>query len=41
MNNWVFGKTMENARKRQNIKLVNYFVSEPNYYSMKWFPDKN
>ena len=37
MNNVVFGKTMENARKHRNIKLVtterrrNYLVSEPNY----------
>ena len=39
MNNTVFGKTMENARKYRAIKLVtterrrNQFVSEPNYYT--------
>ena len=37
MNNSVFGKTMENIRKRKDIKLVinykrrNYLVSESNY----------
>ena len=41
MNNAVFGKTMENVRKHQNIKLVrndnkrNKLVSEPNYHTMK------
>ena len=41
MNNVVFGKTMENVRKRRDIKLVktdckrNRLVSEPNYHTMK------
>ena len=41
MNNAVFGKTMENARKHRDIKLVktdykrNKLVSEPNYHTMK------
>ena len=40
MNNAVFGKTMENIRKRRNIKLVttdkrrNKLVSEPNYHTI-------
>ena len=43
MNDAVFGKTMENVRKRRNIKLVttewrrNYLVLEPNYHSTKFF----
>ena len=43
MNNSVFGKTMENVRKHRDIKLVttdkrrNRLVSEPNYYTTKWF----
>ena len=43
MNNAVFGKTMENVRKRRDIKLVtadkriNQLVSEPNYHTTKWF----
>ena len=43
MNNAVFRKTMENVRK--HIKLVttekrrNYFVSEPNYYTTKFFTE--
>ena len=43
MNNAVFGKTMENARKHTDIELVtterrrNYLVSEPNYHTKKFF----
>ena len=46
MVNSVFGKTMENLRKRTNIKLVNNakdymkLVSRPNFVSQKIF-DKN
>ena len=42
MNNAVFRKTMKNARKHRNIKLVtierrrNYLVSEPNYHTTKF-----
>ena len=45
MNNAVFGITMENVRKRRSIKLVaterrkNYVVSEPNYYTTKFFTE--
>ena len=45
INNLVFGKTMENMRKRINIKLVtterrrNYLVSEPNYHTTKFFTE--
>ena len=45
MNNAVFEKTMENVRKHRDIKFVtterrrNYFVSEPNYNSTKWFSE--
>ena len=41
MNNAVFGNTMENVRKRRDIKLVksdkkrNKLVSEPNFHTMK------
>ena len=44
-NNAVFGKTMENVIRHRNIKLVtterrrNYLVSEPNYYTTKFFTD--
>ena len=40
MNNSVLGKTMENIRKRRDIKLVttdkkrSKLVSEPNYYAI-------
>ena len=45
MNNAVFGKTMGNVRKHRDIKLVaterlkNYLVSEPNYYTTKFFSE--
>ena len=41
MNNYVFGKTMENVRNHRDIKLVttnkqrNKLVSEPNYHTIK------
>ena len=42
MNNAVFGKTMENERKYRDIKFVrrNQLVSERNYHTTKWFPEK-
>ena len=45
MINSIFGKTMENVRKRRDIKLVttdrrrNQLVSEPNYHTTKYFSD--
>ena len=45
MNNAVFGKTMENVRKRRDIKRVtierrrNYLVSEPNFHTTKFFTE--
>ena len=44
MNNSVFGKTMENVRKRRDIKLVttdkrNKLVSEPNQHTAKRFSE--
>ena len=45
MNNAVFGKTMENVRKHRDIELItidkkrNQFVSEPNYYTKKYFSE--
>ena len=45
MNNAVFGKPIENVRKRRHIKLVtagrrkNYLVSEPNYHTTKFFTE--
>ena len=44
MNNAVFGKTMENVRKRRDIKLVttdkkSHLVSEPNYHRTKRFSE--
>ena len=43
MNNYVFGKTMENVKKHRDIKLVTtdirktYLVSEPNFQTQKCF----
>ena len=45
MNNFIFGKTMENVRKHIDIKLVttdekrNKLVSEPNYHTTKRFSE--
>ena len=45
MNNSVFGKTMENVRNHRHIKLVTTnkerikLVSDPNYYTTKWFSE--
>ena len=45
MNNAVFGETVENVRKHRDIKLItterrrNYFVSEPNYQTTKFFTE--
>ena len=45
MNNSVFGKTMENVRKHEDIKLVttedkrSKLVSEPNYHPTKYFSE--
>ena len=45
MNNFVFGKTMENVRKHRDIKLAttdkrrNQLISEPNYHTTKWFSE--
>ena len=45
MNIAVFGKTMENLRKHEDIKLVttgkrrNWLVSELNYHTTKWFSE--
>ena len=45
INNSVFGKTMENVRKRRDIKLVttdkdrSKLVSEPNYHTTKYFSE--
>ena len=47
MNNAVFRKVMENVRKYRGIKLVtterrrNYLVSEPNYYTTKFFTENS
>ena len=43
INNFVFGKTIENVRKQRDIKLITTdkrrkkLVSEPNYHSHKNF----
>ena len=45
MNNYVFGKTMENVRNHRDIKLVTIeeiimkLVSEPNYHTTKPFSE--
>ena len=45
MNNAVLGKGMKNLKKHRNIKLVtterrrNYLLSEPNYYTTKFFAE--
>ena len=45
MNNVVFGKPMDNARKHRDIKLVTterkrtYLVSEPNFHTTKSFTE--
>ena len=45
MNNAMFRKTMENVKKRRNIKLVtterkrNYLVSKQNYRIIKFFTE--
>ena len=45
MNNFVFGKTMENVRKHNDIQLVttdkrrNYLVSETNHHTIKCFSE--
>ena len=45
MNNVGFGKSIENVRKRRDIKLVttkrrrDYLVSEPNCHSTKFFTE--
>ena len=45
MKNAAFGKTMENARKHRNVKLVaterrkGYLVTKPNYYTKKYFTE--
>ena len=45
MNSSVFGKTMENATKHGDVKLLkiekrkNYLVLEPNYRTIKFFTE--
>ena len=47
MNNAVFGKTMENARKQRDIQLGtterrgNYLASEPNYHTANIFTENS
>ena len=46
LNNWIYGKSIENQRKRMNVKLINdrrmyqRCVNKPNFISSKIF-DKN
>ena len=46
MNNSVFGKTMENIRKRWDTKLIttdkrrDQLVSEPNHHKTKYFSEE-
>ena len=45
MNNYAFGKTMENVRNHRDITLLttdkrrNQLVSEPNYWEIKGFSE--
>ena len=45
MNNAVLGEITENIRRYRDVKLVtrerrrNYFVSEPNYHTTKFFTE--
>ena len=46
MNDSVFGKNMENVRKKQWYQIcnnwkkkMNYLVSEPNYHNKKFFTE--
>ena len=44
MNNAFFWITMENVRKRRDVKFVtterrNYLVSEPNFHTTKFFTE--
>ena len=45
MNNSDFGKTMENVRKRRDIRLItadkrtNQLISEPNYQAPKYYSE--
>ena len=45
MNNYIFGKTMEDVSKQRDIKLAttdkrrNQWVSEPNNHTTKWFSE--
>ena len=47
MNNSVFGKTMENLRKRVNVKLVNNkvklskVIAQPSFDGFHIFPEEN
>ena len=42
MNNAIFGKTMENFRKKlaRRERGRNYLLSEPNFYTRKFFTEK-